>query len=145
MQLEAYLDRIRIDRAHIKGIGSAKRAALLSYGVETAADVQEYKVLSVPGFGQQLCKRLLYWRQSHEKKFKFDPARGVDPVAKAAVERQILSAKVDLEKRLKEEASKLMVIGKQISARRDLLHNEALVAAREFAQAEADYNALSGA
>jgi Topoisomerase DNA binding C4 zinc finger len=57
----------------ISGIGPAKEAALRSYGIESAADVDQRKVLAVPGFGSINSRPLLEWRQELEKKFVYDP------------------------------------------------------------------------
>jgi Topoisomerase DNA binding C4 zinc finger len=53
--------------------GPAKEAALRSYGIESAADVAQGKVLAVPGFGSINSRPLLEWRQELEKKFVYDP------------------------------------------------------------------------
>ena len=57
----------------ISGIGQAKEAALASYGIETAADVEIGKVLGVPGFGPVNSRPLIEWRDGLAKKFNYDP------------------------------------------------------------------------
>ena len=70
-QLHAHLDNFSIRQARIKGIGPAKLAALSSFGLDTAADVEETKVLSVPGFGPVTSKPLLDWRATLERHFVY--------------------------------------------------------------------------
>lgn len=70
-QLHAYLDGFDIQHAKIKGIGTAKLAALSSYGIDTAADISLPKLLQVPGFGPTTSTPLLDWRAQHEKRFTF--------------------------------------------------------------------------
>lgn len=72
-QLQAYLDRFSIRRANISGIGPAKTATLISFGIETAADVNQSAVLRVPGFGDVMTGKLVAWRRAHESRFKYDP------------------------------------------------------------------------
>jgi DNA-binding helix-hairpin-helix protein with protein kinase domain len=141
-QLQAFLDRCRIDRARIKGIGDTKKATLQSYGIETAADIVGHKVLAVPGFGPVLLKRLQGWRAAQERRFVFDPSKGVDQASKIEVERQILAMKTDLERKLLEGAAQLSAVSQQTLARRKLLLTEAERAARGLAQAQIDLSAL---
>ena len=44
-------------------IGSARKAVLASFGIETAADVNQSKVLAIQGFGPGLVAELMAWRQ----------------------------------------------------------------------------------
>lgn len=87
-----YLDRFRLDAAAIRGIGANRIAMLQAYGVETAADVVEEKVLGIPGFGAGLTAELLAWRRGHEANFRFNPAEPLDP-------QDILSVHQDFERR----------------------------------------------
>lgn len=72
-QLLAFLDRFYISVANIVGIGPAKEAILLSYGIETAADVSYGKLIQVPGFGETNSWPLVRWRESVTKKFVYQP------------------------------------------------------------------------
>jgi len=71
-QRQAYLDRFSIRRANISGIGPVKTATLISFGIETAADVNQSAVLSIPGFGDVMTGKLLAWRRGLESHFKYD-------------------------------------------------------------------------
>ena len=73
-QRAAFLDKFQVRHASISGIGHAKTATLISFGVETAADVSWAAVRRVPGFGDKMTQKLVVWRQRHEAKFRFDPA-----------------------------------------------------------------------
>lgn len=80
-QRQAYLDRFSIRRANISGIGPAKTATLISFGIETAADVNQNAVLRVPGFGDVMTGKLMAWRRGHESRFKYDRTRNAQDVA----------------------------------------------------------------
>jgi DNA-binding helix-hairpin-helix protein with protein kinase domain len=141
LQLKAYLDRFRISHARIRGVGDAKKATLQSYGIETAADIVDGRVLAVPGFGPALVSNLKQWRDQQERRFVFDPNKGVDHAAKNTVERQILAEKIDLERRLSEGLSKLTASSSHALTRRRAVLAQAQQAARDLAQAEADLRA----
>jgi DNA-binding helix-hairpin-helix protein with protein kinase domain len=143
LQLQAHLDRCRISHARIKGVGVAKKVTLQSYGIETAADISDQRVLAVPGFGPVLLSSLRRWRDQQERRFVFDPNKGVDQSAKNVVERQILTEKIDLERKLNEGLSKLTVSSHHILTRRRTLLAQAEQAVHDLAQAEADVRASS--
>jgi DNA-binding helix-hairpin-helix protein with protein kinase domain len=138
LQLNAHLDRCRISHARIKGVGVAKKAMLQSYGIETAADIVDHRVLAVPGFGPVLLSNLQRWRDQQERRFVFDRNKGVDQSAKNAVERLILTEKMELEHKLNEGLSKLIVSSNHIRTRRRTLQAQAEQAAHDLVQAEAD-------
>src|SRR5262249_24382161 len=77
-QLDEFLDQFEIYDAEIRSAVAPIESALLSHGVETAADVTE-EVSRIPSVGYSQAERLLEWRRDLEQKFVFDPARGVPP------------------------------------------------------------------
>lgn len=79
-QRAAFLDQFQVRHASISGIGPAKTATLISFGVETASDVSWAAVRRVPGFGDVMTQKLVVWRQRHEAKFRYDPAPNAQDV-----------------------------------------------------------------
>jgi DNA-binding helix-hairpin-helix protein with protein kinase domain len=73
LQLQDYLERFRIRDQKIHGIGPSKLATLASYGIETAADVTEEQVRSVPGFGPVNSLPLIEWANSRARGFVYNP------------------------------------------------------------------------
>jgi DNA-binding helix-hairpin-helix protein with protein kinase domain len=57
-QLSRFLAKYYIARARIPKVGSARKATLASYGIETAADVVRRRIEGVPGFGPSTRPRL---------------------------------------------------------------------------------------
>lgn len=88
-QKEAFLDRCFIDAATISGVGNAKKAALRSFGIETAADVSWSKVKAVRGFGDVLTRAVVDWKKSCERRFVFDPRNAVSEADKNAVRAKV--------------------------------------------------------
>jgi DNA-binding helix-hairpin-helix protein with protein kinase domain len=76
-QLAAYLESFELSSARIPGIGKAKVATLLSYGIETVADFEPDRLAAIPGFGPKTVATMLAYRQSCEGNFRFDADRNV--------------------------------------------------------------------
>jgi hypothetical protein len=70
-QMKQFLQQTFISDYKIPDIGRGRLATLSSYGIETALDVVEADVRSVPGFGVVLTGRLLEWRRGVETRFVF--------------------------------------------------------------------------
>jgi len=139
--LTAFLDRCPLDGANIRGVGDAKITVLQSYGIATAADIIDQKVLAVPGVGPVMLKRLKVWRRQKEARFVFDPKRGVSAIDKATVEQRILTERARLERALSEGVAQLAAFSKEILARRQALVREARSAAEALLTAQADLRA----
>lgn len=93
-QRQAYLDRFSIRGANISGIGPVKTATLISFGIETAADVTQKAVRRVPGFGDVMTGKLMAWRRGHESRFKYDRT----PNAQDAADERALRGRFSAEK-----------------------------------------------
>jgi DNA-binding helix-hairpin-helix protein with protein kinase domain len=116
-QRERYLDRFHIDHATIPNIGLGRKAMLASYGIETAADIERARIMSISGFGESLTRNLLDWRKGHEGNFRFNPSESIDPTDAAAVERDITTRRQKLLQTLQQ--------GPQILQRKATQINEA--------------------
>src|SRR5262249_55018521 len=55
----------------IPGIGPNREVLLASYGVETAYDVEEERILAIRGMGPVLTGKLLAWKKKVLKEFHF--------------------------------------------------------------------------
>jgi hypothetical protein len=107
-QLTSYLEGFRIRHAKIGGIGQAKEAALASYGIETAADVEIGKVLAVPGFGPVNSRSLIEWRDALAKKFSYDAKpNAVDHAVLGKIRAETSSMAAQLRQRLTSGAKEL--------------------------------------
>ncbi|PTW45711.1 topoisomerase DNA-binding C4 zinc finger domain-containing protein [Rhodovulum kholense] len=88
-QRSAFLDQFQVRRASIPGIGPAKTATLISFGIETAADVNWSAVRAVPGFGDVMTQKLVNWRKTHDAMFRYNPA----PNAQDITDERVLRSK----------------------------------------------------
>ena len=114
-QLNTYLGGFDIRRAKIKGVGPAKEANLLSYGIDTAAEVTPAKILIVPGFGPVNSKPLLEWRASLEKRFVFNPNEtALDKQEILKIQASVKTKKIILEKKLTDGLRDLKILKQKI-------------------------------
>ncbi len=144
-QRQAYLDRFSIRHANISGIGPAKTATLISFGIETAADVNQTAVLRVPGFGDVMTGRLVAWRRRHESRFKYDRTQNAQDVAdERALRGRFAAEKAKLESTIRNglgtlRNAKARLDALPTNARSDRALTDALAAR---AQAEQDLREL---
>ncbi|CAM5202501.1 Protein kinase YegI [Castellaniella denitrificans] len=144
-QRQAYLDRFSIRSANISGIGPAKTATLVSFGIETAADVNQNAVLRVPGFGDVMTGRLVAWRRGHESRFKYDRTPNAQDVAdERALRGRFAAEKAKLESTIRNglgtlRNAKARLDGLPAKARSDRAITDALAAR---AQAKQDLREL---
>ena len=136
------MDRFKIQSAVIDGIGQGRIATLQSYGIETAGDITEDTILSIPGFGPSLTSRLLAWRYMHEQKFTFNPNVGVDPAEIAAVEQEFTNLKMKLEQELQNGPLALQQISQHIRHKRETLKPGLDQAILALVVARADYEGV---
>lgn len=72
--LDAFLRQFFISDAQLPRIGQGRVATLESFGIETAADIEDYALSLVPGFGQVLISTLIAWRSALASQFRFNPS-----------------------------------------------------------------------
>lgn len=121
-QRQNYLDRFSIRSAKISGIGPAKTASLISFGVETAADVSKSAVQCIPGFGNVMTDKLLAWRRGCESKFRYDQNPNTQDIADERILRaRFASDKAKLESAIRNGLSTL----RSAKARLDTLSSKA--------------------
>lgn len=137
-QKQQFLDRFFIDSADIPGVGPARKTALKSFGIETAADVTKNAVMQVHGFGPNLTRAVLDWRASCERRFHYNPNLAVSDADRNAVRAKYAARKTALEAQLLAGAGELTSFTNTAAARVNQLKAHAENAARVLAQARAD-------
>lgn len=141
-QKQKFLEGCFIDTATISGVGPARKAALRSFGIETAADVSRNKVAQIKGFGEGLTRAVVDWKASCERRFVFNAANAVSASDRNAVRAKFMTRKVSIEAALSRGANELQQLrhrtSGQVATFKPLLEN----AAKRLAQAEADLKVL---
>lgn len=139
-QRRQFLERHFIDGVTISGIGPAKKAALRSFGIETAADVTWNKVISVKGFGEVLTRAVVDWRKACERQFVFNPNLAVTEADKNAVRSKIETRKRMLEITLNAGPEELQCLRQNMITKANTFIPRLKAASKRLAQAKADLN-----
>ncbi|MBN9376764.1 MAG: hypothetical protein BGO14_00145 [Chlamydiales bacterium 38-26] len=137
-QLKQYLDSNRIAKATIEGIGQGRVATLQSYSIETAADIEITKLMSINGFGRVLISRLMDWRKTYESKFVFDSKKGVSPNEIATLDREITGKRKTIEAELSIKILQLSQLSKEINVSRQKMQDQMYEILPKYAQAIVD-------
>lgn len=106
-QLNRHLERFLIEHAKIKKIGSARKAVLASFGIETAADINQSRLFAIQGFGPTLVAALMTWRQGVANKFIFNASEPINPNDLMALKTRIANRKIELDKKIRVSATTL--------------------------------------
>lgn len=142
-QLRAYLDRFLIADAKIAGIGRKRRATLLSYGIETALDARERLAATyIPKFGDTNRGLVFAWVRLLELRFRYDPAKPLDPRLVNDLVMRENRERSDLERDLRGGPQALKTLADERIARREALRPEIVRLAAALAKARADVRAV---
>jgi DNA-binding helix-hairpin-helix protein with protein kinase domain len=141
-QKHQFLERHFLDNAAISGVGPTKKAALRSFGIETAADVTWHQVIRVKGFGEVLTRAVVDWQKACERRFVFNPNLAVTEADKNAVRVKIMARKRALEIALNAGAAELQRLCQDIANKSSTLSPALQAASRKLAQTHADLNAI---
>lgn len=141
-QRHQFLERHFIDAVSISGVGPAKKAALRSFGIETAADVTWNKVIAVKGFGEVLTRAVVDWRKACERRFVFNPHLAVTEADKNTVRAQIATRKRTLEITLNAGAAELQRVRQDMVNKANTLSPLLQTAGQSLAQAQADLSLI---
>lgn len=135
--MNAHLQRYRIRQYKIPQIGPSRLTTILSFGIETAADINP-SVLAGIGLPSNAVYELLDWRSRRESTFKFDPNQPLSSAENHDVERRA-QEKI---KKLREEAASIEVKINEATSRAQLklrpLEAQIHQLARKRDQAKAD-------
>jgi DNA-binding helix-hairpin-helix protein with protein kinase domain len=137
-QKQQFLDRFFIESADISGVGPARKIALKSFGIETAADVTKGSVMQVRGFGPNLTRAVLDWRAGYERRFQYNPALAVTDSDRNAVRVKHAARRKAIELKLVAGVQELISLANMAKARLNQLGPQAEFAAKALAQARAD-------
>ena len=141
-QLKAHLEEFEIATSRVPGIGRAKVATLLSYGIETAADVERSRIEAVPGFGLKTAASLVAFRQACEASFRFDSSRAVAPAQIAAMDGMLSQRRAKIEAELGAGLAQLQAMAVGERRHREALDGSAKELRPIYAQALADARVL---
>ena len=142
MQLTQFLQQQFISSADIPDIKATRKATLASFGIETACDVEAKAVLEVPGFGPKLTERLIHWRQEIERQFAFNPAVGIPPQERQALELKFAQPRQHIETKLLAGERELRAIVNQAEGELSLLYRRIQTSLQSLVQRQLDLKIL---
>ncbi len=141
-QLKAHLESFEIAAAKVPGVGRAKVATLLSFGIETAADIERSRIEGVPGFGPKTAASLIAFRAACEASFRFDNARAVAPAQVAAMDGMLAQRRAKIEAELAAGLARLRAMAAGERRHREALEASAAELRPIYIRALADARAL---
>lgn len=141
-QLESFLQTHWIRDARIPQIDDARKAILLSFGVETALDLNEIRLLNIDGLDPLYVSALMDWKRSVQQQFRFRPRESISDVDRNTVLARYLRQREELESTLQSGQSTLEVLLETQRAVTLRLTQQRDAALSEARLAEADVRAL---
>jgi DNA-binding helix-hairpin-helix protein with protein kinase domain len=141
-ELEAFLERHVIAAHQIADVDKRTQALLLSFGIETAADVTDTKLSRVPTLSRERRQHLLAWRQSIERRFRYNPRGGVDQRILRELSSRHMRERLANQAKLNGGALLLRQIVSETARQRPALQRLVNERALALRQAEADTNIL---
>jgi DNA-binding helix-hairpin-helix protein with protein kinase domain len=144
-QRQAFLRTKFLSSHEIRGIKAGRKAALRSYGFETALDVLTQNVQQVPGFGPKLKSILVSWAKSQESSFKFDPRIAVSDSEIRALVGRYQQRKSSLRNSAQSVVAEMQRLATLTANELNVLRGQVLLAEKDQLVAKANLDALAAA
>jgi DNA-binding helix-hairpin-helix protein with protein kinase domain len=136
--LRRYLESHVIAVNLIPEIDKRAKAMLLSFGIETADEIEAASLREVPQLTRMQRARLVMWRESIERSFRTQPRQALDAKAVRDIETRHVSERLKHRAELASGAALLRQIAHDLESRRPALERQARERAEAYRQAEAD-------
>jgi DNA-binding helix-hairpin-helix protein with protein kinase domain len=141
-ELEEFLENISLREAGAAQVGEGRRNTLLSYGIETAADLTAEAIGRIPGFGPEAIAKLMDWRKECEGRFEYDASKPLPKSLELEIERRFY----ERVKKLRDESVKCeaqFIEAKKVTdARLKLAQARTTEAAKQRGQAKVNIDVL---
>ena len=137
-QLKEHLERFQLKTARLPNVGKVKLAMLLSNGIETAADIDQNRILALPGFGLKTTDGLVAFRRACEARFQFDPSLAVPASQIITVDVMLAQRRAKIKADLAAGLARLKALATAEAKRREVLRAAEQDRRSLYAQALAD-------
>jgi DNA-binding helix-hairpin-helix protein with protein kinase domain len=137
-QKQKFLDSFFIDSANIPGVGPTRKAALRSFGIETAADIDRNRVRQVRGFGESLTRAVMDWKASCERRFTFNPNSALSDADRNTVRSKFGARRTTIESALSNGVGELQRFRQTAPSRVTSLQPQLNQVAQQLVQAQKD-------
>jgi len=136
--LRRYLESHVIAVNVIPEIDKRAKALLLSFGIETANDIESVSLREVPQLTRPQRARLMLWREAIERSFRTQPRQALDTKAVRDIETRHVRERLKNQAELAAGAALLRQIARDLDSRRPALERRARERAEILGQAQAD-------
>lgn len=130
--------------ADIPKIGAGRKQVLASNNIFTAADVDDYRIRGIKGFGDVLTSNLLAWKEEVLRQFRFDPATAISPAEQRSITVKFRNGQQQFLAELGRQMGKLESLAPACRTALQKLIPELQQAVALYEQAEADLHLLKG-
>ncbi|MFZ1127354.1 helix-hairpin-helix domain-containing protein [Methanoregula sp.] len=142
-QKKKFLENCFIETCTSPRLSENRKAALRSFGIETAADIAPHKIMSIPGFDSTLANELMNWRNLQEKKFVYDDENRVSASDIQSLIHTFQPKIRPVEREILSGIEKLHAIQQKIFRNRARFQPVAEKSARDLAQAHANLSVFT--
>jgi DNA-binding helix-hairpin-helix protein with protein kinase domain len=136
--LRRYLESHVVAVNVIPEIDKRAKALLLSFGIETANDIESASLREVPQLTRPQRARLMLWREAIERSFRTQPRQALDTKAVRDIETRHVRERLKNQAELAAGAALLRQIARDLESRRPALERQARQRAEILGQAQAD-------
>jgi DNA-binding helix-hairpin-helix protein with protein kinase domain len=140
---EQYLRTTFLIDHDIEKIKKGRLQILAFYGIETAYDVEEDRILAVKGFGPGLTDNLMKWKQDRLAEFRFDARTGVPDADLRSLALRYSQRQSTLLAELEQKANELEGQADQVRRQVQILEAQMRPLVAEWAQARANMEVFS--
>ena len=141
-QLDAFLQSHLISNARIPLISDWQKSSLESFGIESAYDLNEIRIMNIPGFSAMSVAALMDWKKSVTQKFKFRPREKIPNVDRNTILARYLRRREELESVLASGRWSLELLVTQQHELQSRFQQRLEVAALQAKQADADLQVM---
>jgi len=128
--------------ADIPKIGAGRKQILAAYNIFTAADIDQYRIRGIKGFGDMLTSNLLAWKDEVLRQFRFDPTTAISPTEQRLITVKFRNGLQQILAELDRQVGKLESLAPACRAALQKLIPELQQAVALYEQAEVDLRLL---
>ena len=132
-----------ISDSEIRDIGPTLKAALRSYGIETAYDIKQEQIRAISGFGPKRTGILMAWKVEMSRKFRYIAASAVSASELAALNLKYEQLKQGVEAKLQTGLKDLRGCAENAGRHLTQLYARIPAIIRRFRQAKVDAQVFS--
>jgi DNA-binding helix-hairpin-helix protein with protein kinase domain len=130
--------------ADIPKIGAGRKQTLASHNIFTAAEVEEYAIRRIKGFGDVLTNNLLAWKADVLRRFQFNPATAVSSAEQRPLTVKYRTRQQQFIAEMERELGKLEKLAPACRATLQNLVPDIQRAVAIYEQTEADLDLMNG-